>query len=80
MNLRPPGYETRVARSDNAVFGLFRRSQVIPDQLRSAQVGKNLGKVLRSVVSIGDDLTDECCSGRRHESAVYAVIKRRTVA
>jgi hypothetical protein len=44
LNLRPPGYETSVARSGDARTGLLRPCRVRSDHVTSRQAGKSLGK------------------------------------
>jgi hypothetical protein len=47
LNLRPPGYETYVARSCNTQSGIAPRFQIVYGQLRSAQMGKSSAKSFR---------------------------------
>jgi len=58
LNLRPPGYETCVARSGNIRNRMLWRCSIGSDQLRSPQVGKSLGK--------GFFRREDACAGERH--------------
>jgi hypothetical protein len=46
LNLRPPGYEPSVARLGSVRNRMVTSSSVVSDHLRSAEVGKSLGKSL----------------------------------
>jgi hypothetical protein len=73
LNLRPPGYETYVARSRNAGSRIPPSAEITFDHLRSAHAGKSLGTSCPSgnpssgplEATVGTTQNWQCCSVAR---------------